>query len=326
MRIGKISENTLKRSVLKNIYSTGDRLVHGASLRDNCAVFSYAGDFTVTSTHQVLLNDPKEEVRFSILRGVNNLCSQGAAPDAVQIAILLPESMEETELKGIMSAAKDAACEFGVSISGGSTKTDKRVNVPVISVTAIGHRKEKDLPEVKAGWDILLTRPIALAGTAILAREKEEELKSRYPLRYIEEAKLFDERAALLPEAATAMKSFPCRMFSVSEGGIFGCLWEAARIAGAGLEIELKKIPIRQETVEICDFLGINPYELMSDGTMLVMTPDAESYIQELSKEGLDAIIIGKTQANNDKVIRNDDEIRYIDKPAADSIYTILNK
>lgn len=324
MRIGKISENTLKRSVLKNTYTTGNRLVHGASLRDNCAVFSYGEEFALASTHQVLLTNPEESLRFSIIRGVNNIYAQGGKPEAVQLALLLPENMEEPELSDLMKAAAKTAKELEISVSGGSTKTDKRIKESVISVTVIGSRKEKDLPEVKAGWDILLTRPIALSGTAILAKEKEEELKKRYPSRYIEEAKVFDRDLILLPEAATAMKSFPCRMFSVTEGGIFGCLWEAARIAGVGLEIELKKIPIRQESVEICDFLGINPYELMSDGTMLVMTPDGEGYKEALSGEGIEAVLIGTTKANNDKIIVNDDEVRYIDKPAADSIYILF--
>jgi hydrogenase maturation factor len=324
MRIGKISENTLKRSVLKNTYTTGNRLVHGASLRDNCAVFSYGEEFALASTHQVLLTNPEDSLRFSIIRGVNNIYVQGGKPEAVQLALLLPENMEEPELSDLMKAAAKTAKELEISVSGGSTKTDKRIKEPVISVTAIGSRKEKDLPEVKAGWDILLTRPIALSGTAILAKEKEEELKKRYPSRYIEEAKVFDRDLILLPEAATAMKSFPCRMFSVTEGGIFGCLWEAARIAGVGLEIELKKIPIRQESIEICDFLGINPYELMSDGTMLVMTPDGEGYKEALSGEGIEAVLIGTTKANNDKIIVNDDEVRYIDKPAADSIYILF--
>jgi hydrogenase expression/formation protein HypE len=37
-----------------------------------------------------------------------------------------------------------------------------------------------------------------------------------------------------------------------------------AEASGVGLEIDLKKIPVRQETIEICEFFGINPYELIS--------------------------------------------------------------
>ena len=36
------------------------------------------------------------------------------------------------------------------------------------------------------------------------------------------------------------------------------------RCSGVGLEIDLKKIPIRQETIEICEFFDLNPYKLLS--------------------------------------------------------------
>lgn len=52
----------------------------------------------------------------------------------------------------------------------------------------------------------------------------------------------------------------------ISEGGIFGALWEMADGAGIGLDVALKRIPIQQETVEICEFFGVNPYQMLSTG------------------------------------------------------------
>lgn len=59
-------------------------------------------------------------------------------------------------------------------------------------------------------------------------------------------------------------------MHDVTEGGIFGALWEMAEASGVGLDIDLKKIPIRQETIEICEVYDINPYLLISSGAMLI--------------------------------------------------------
>ena len=56
-------------------------------------------------------------------------------------------------------------------------------------------------------------------------------------------------------------------MHDVTEGGVFGALWEMAEASGVGLEIDLKKIPIRQETIEICEFFNLNPYQLISSGS-----------------------------------------------------------
>lgn len=325
MRIGKISENTLKRSVLKNTISLGDRIISGAGLRDNCAVFSYCeGEYLVVSTHQVLLPSFIDSVRFSIIRGANNIASAGAIPEAVELSVLLPADFEEPDLAAIMKKAKETAKAFNMSVAGGSTKTDPRITIPVISVTVLGTKGNRDLCEVQPEWDVLLTKPIGLAGTYILAKEKEEELKKHYPARYIDGALAFDKDVSILPEAATATESFVCRMFNVSEGGIFASLWETARMAGVGLDIDLKRIPICQETVEVCDLLDVNPYELMSDGTLLIMTPDGESLVSALKERGIPATLIGKTTADNGKVIHNEDEIRYVDKPAADSIYKLF--
>ena len=69
-------------------------------------------------------------------------------------------------------------------------------------------------------------------------------------------AKALDAYISVQSEAAVAVTSGVSAMHDVTEGGIFGALWEMAEASGVGLEIDLKKIPIRQETVEVCEFFG----------------------------------------------------------------------
>lgn len=71
---------------------------------------------------------------------------------------------------------------------------------------------------------------------------------------FVEQAQALDRYLSVMPEAATAVKSGVGAMHDVTEGGIFGALWEMAEASGVGLEIDLKKIPLRQETVEVCEF------------------------------------------------------------------------
>ena len=95
---------------------------------------------------------------------------------------------------------------------------------------------------------------IGIEGTAILAKEKEAALRERYSQPFIDKAKELDRYISVLSEAATAVKSGVAAMHDVTEGGIFGALWEIAEASGVGLEIDLKKIPLKRETVEICEF------------------------------------------------------------------------
>ncbi len=109
-------------------------------------------------------------------------------------------------------------------------------------------------------------------------------LRERYSQPFIDKAKELDRYISVLSEAATAVKSGVAAMHDVTEGGIFGALWEIAEASGVGLEIDLKKIPLKQETVEICEFFGINPYELISSGSMLMAAEDGNGLVMELEK------------------------------------------
>ena len=117
------------------------------------------------------------------------------------------------------------------------------------------------------------------------------------------------------------MKSGVGAMHDVTEGGIFGALWEMAESAGVGLEIELKKIPIKQETVEICEFFGINPYQLISSGAMLMAAEDGNRLVMNLKKAGIAATVIRKATDSNDRVIWNGEERRFLEPPKSDALY-----
>lgn len=104
-------------------------------------------------------------------------------------------------------------------------------------------------------------------------------------------------------------------MHDVAGGGIFGALWELGEQAGVGLQVHLKKIPIKQETVEICEFLGYNPYEMRSDGALLLVTNEGHTLVEALAQEGIAAEVIGMITDGNDKVILNDEEKRYLEPP-----------
>lgn len=323
MRLGKVSENVLKRSVLKQIHTGREEVICGAGLGENCAVFTFSDEeYTLISTHQTTVAGD-DVTRYCIHKAANNLAAAGAEPVAVELALLLPEEVEEPKLRAQMSQAEETCKELNIQLAGGSTKISKAVNWPVATVTGIGRRACADIPKAKPGQDIVITKWIGLEGTVLLAKAKEEELLTRYPLRMIREAQSFDRWLSVVPEAATAIKSGVCRMHDASEGGIFGALWEFGRMSGVGLEIDLKKLPIRQETVEICEFLELNPYELLSGGSLIIAADDGACLADELSLKGIPAVVVGKVTDNNDRVLINEDERRFLDLPKADQIYNL---
>lgn len=325
MRQGKISENVLKRSVLKKIKTHRKEVVSGAGIGKDCAILAFGEEETALSVTPVTA--PVTELSsYAIPMALNNVAVAGAEPVGVMLSILLPEETEEAEFQQIMEQAEDVCHTWNVEILGGHTEVTPAVAKPIMTVTGVGKKEaaRAGYPQgIKANQDIVVSKWIGLEGTARLAKEHKEELCSKYPARMIEEAARYDKYLSVIPEAATAMKSGVCGMHDVSRGGIFGALWEMASGAGVGLEVDLKKLPIKQETVEICEFFELNPYELLSGGCLIMVTEDGNGLVAALAREEIPAVIVGRTTDSNDRILYNEDEKRYLDMPKTDQIYNV---
>ena len=100
--------------------------------------------------------------------------------------------------------------------------------------------------------------------------------------------------------------------------------WEMAQASGVGLTVDLKKVPLRQETVEICEFFDLNPYQLISSGSMLMACDRGYDVVEALRKEGIRASVVGKFTDSHDKIIHYDEnETRYLEPPKPDELYKV---
>ena len=340
MKIGKVSGNVLKRSVLRQIHTKRDEIINGAGIGEDCAIFALSDTEAVISCMQEAAvavqaetgsactdgSEPCVSMAHVIQKCANNLAVCGAVPIAVMITFLLPESVEESILKTLMAEAEAACSGLSLQIVGGQTKISRGVTVPFVVVTGYGKAEKSGIctgKSAKPGHDIVVSKWIGLEGTALLAGQYREKLLGRYPAYLVDEAEGFDRYLSVIPEAATAMKSGVCAMHDASEGGILATLWELAEAAGVGLTIDLKKLPLRQETVEVCECLGCNPYELCSGGCLVMTCEDGLGLAAALEAEGIPAAIVGKITDSNDRIILNEDEVRYMDRPKQDEIFRL---
>lgn len=326
MKVGKVPEAVLKRSVLKQIRTTRPEVLLGASVGEDCAALALQEDEIIVLSTDPITGTVKDMGRLAIAITLNDLASAGAEPIGVMLTFLLPERISEAKLRAMMEQAEEAAHAANVQIMGGHTEITKAVNQPVISVVGVGKAKRGQLISTsgaRPGMDIVLTKWIGLEGTQIIAKEREAELLSHFPATLVEEAKSFEQYLSVLPEAAVAVKSGVSAMHDVTEGGIFGALWEMAESSGVGLEIDIKKIPIRQETVEICEFFDINPYELISSGSMLMASADGNGLVRALEAEGIHAVCIGKATEGNDRVLLASGDRRFLEPPKEDELYKV---
>lgn len=327
MKIGKVPESVLKRSVIRQLHTKRQEVVLGAGVGEDCAAVELAPDETFVLSTDPITGTVHEIGRLAILVTTNDLASAGAVPIGVMLTILLPEGFEESDLRHMMQEIEEAAAAVNVQIMGGHTEVTRAVNQPLVSVCGVGKAKKGRLVSTAGaapGMDIIATKWIGLEGTSIIAREKETQLLERFSASFIDQAKQMDAYLSVMSEAAIAVKSGVGAMHDVTEGGIFGALWEMAEASGIGLEIDLKKIPIRQETVEICEFFHINPYELISSGCMLMAAADGNQLVRDLEKEKIPAVIIGKATDSNDRVLLTGEERRFLEPPRTDELYKVV--
>lgn len=326
MRTGKLPINMLKRSIIKELKNKNSHVIRGAEVgADNALLRLEPHEEMIVSTESYEAYN-EAFAAMALKKAVNNLACGGGEPVAATLSLLLPKRFFENDLKQYMKKINQAAEEAGIQIMGGDTRIHPDIKVPFVTVTAMGKILKEPLwkeGKVKPGQELVVSKWIGMEGAFLIAKTKEKELEERYPGSMIAVVKDMQPKLTIELEAATAIKSGVHAMHDLSEGGIMGGLWEFAEKHGVGLEIDLKKIPVKQEIIEVCEFYEINPYMLRSGGSLLMATDNGTNLVRELEEVGISASVIGRITEGNDRVIYNEEEKRFLDLPQADEIYKI---
>lgn len=327
LRTGKVPENVLKRSIIKQIRNRRSEIIVGAGVGEDCAAIEISDDEIFVTSTDPITGTSHDIGALSVHVTANDIASSGAEVIGVMLSVLLPEGCEEEELKMIMQQVEEVCSDLNIQTVGGHTEVTPVVNQIVITTTGIGKVKKDKLVTTsgaRPGDDVVVTKWIGLEGTSIIAKEKEDELLARFAPALVDRAKGFASMLSVVPDARIAAGVGVSAMHDVTEGGIFGALWEIAESSGCGLEIDLNDIPVKQETVEICEVFNINPYALISSGSMLITAPNGSDIVRELKKAGINAAVIGKVTKGNDRVIINGDEKRFLEPPKSDELYKVV--
>ena len=329
MKTGKVPESVLKRSIIKQIKTKRPEILVGASVGEDCAVVELKEDELYVMSTDPITGTSHEVGSLAVHVTANDIASSGAEVIGVMLSVLLPEGTEEEELKTIMKQVEDTCHELNIQTIGGHTEVTRVVNQPVLTVTGIGKVKKDSYITTggaRPGDDVVVTKWIGLEGTSIIAREKEAVLRERFSEAFVRRAADFIQYLSVVPEARIAAGHGASAMHDVTEGGIFGALWEVAEASGVGLTIDLKSIPVMQETIEVCEVFGISPYQLISSGSMLITTQGGHDLVRELKEAGIEAAVIGKVTDSNDRILTNEDEIRFLEPPGSDELYKVYEQ
>ncbi len=181
------------------------------------------------------------------------------------------------------------------------------------------------LGKLELGQEIVVTGWIGLEGSSILAREREELLLSYLPQKILQKVQYIYAHIDIERVRQITSDLGATSIYIAGKGGIYGALWEMAKVSEVGIQIDLKSIPIRQETIEICEVFDIDPYMLMSGGALLVGTHHGASLVETLRRMDIHSHVVGHVTGDNDRVILHGEERRYLEPPKKDALYRALD-
>ena len=302
LRTGKLDAARLEQ-LLSALPQLDRSVLVGPRVGEDAAVIE-VGDRCIVSATDPITFAADRVGWYAVHVNANDVAVLGARPRWFLAVLLLPEGASSGLVESIMTDIRRACSALDVTVCGGHTEVTPHVDAPVV----VGHMLGEVAPtrlvrktSLQAGDDLLLTRGVAIEGTAILAREHRASLVAALPAAVVDRAAalLRDPGISVVHAALTAVAAGPVHaMHDPTEGGILNGLAELAAAASTGLEVEVARIPVLPETRQICDHLGLDPLRLIASGALLIGVPPSatEDVMAALTAQAIPVTRIGSVR------------------------------
>jgi hydrogenase expression/formation protein HypE len=299
--LGKLPPEHLAR-LLKDHASPDPRVVLGPGIGCDAAVIDFGDTLVVAKTDPITF--ASDEIGwYAVHVNANDIACTGATPRWFLATLLLPEGQTSPSLVDTIFDQIAGACrELGVTLVGGHTEITYGLDRAVVVGCMLGEVAPERLVKpggAQPGDALLLTKGIAIEGTAIIARE----LVERGELRGIDETLIERSRHFLYEPGISVVRDSSIAtatgrvhaMHDPTEGGLSTGLAELAEAAGVGLEIDEDALPILSETQALCAPMGLDPLGLIASGALLlaVAPEDSAGIVQTLEREGIPTARVG---------------------------------
>ncbi len=299
--LGKLNMEFLAR-LLRDYATLDERVVVGPQIGEDATVLDFGEKYLVAKTDPITF--ATEEIgHYAINVNANDLAVMGAKPQWFLATILLPERGTTDALVEEIFSQLSAACRsLDISFCGGHTEITYGLDRPIVVGQMLGEvAKDKLIRSsgAKVGDDIILTKGIPIEATAIIAREKEEELRGKFSPDLIQRCKDFLHKPgiSILRDAQIATGSAIIHaMHDPTEGGLATGLRELALASKVGLVIYEQEIYILPESALLCRHFGLDPLGAIASGALLIALAEGGSagVVKKLRAAGIQSAVIGR--------------------------------
>ena len=303
--VGKLKHDFLKE--LLPPYNRNADVVVGPQLGEDAAVIELGDNYLVATSDPITF--ATEDIGWYVVCvNSNDIAAMGATPKWLLVTLLLPEDATTPAMvRDIMAQLTQACAAFDITLCGGHTEVTPAVTQPVVIGQMMGVTHKNSLftsADACVGDVLILTKGLGIEATAIIAREREKELREKCDALFLEQAKnyLMDPGISVLKDAQIAIATGGVHaMHDVTEGGVTTAVYELATAAALGVIVYSDKLldsPLLYGDITrtLCDMFGFNPLGVISSGAMLIASePEkGETICQALGAAGINADIIGE--------------------------------
>lgn len=320
MKIGKLSNDKLDSLILSKFGHMRKEVVCSPHVGVDCAAVDLGGRIAVLSTDPITAAD-KNIGSLTVHVSSNDAAAAGAEPIGLLVTLLIPPHGTEEEVEHIAQELAEAAKLANIEIIGGHTEVTASVTRYVTCAAVIARAGKNGIitpAGMKAGQDIIMTKMAGIEGTAVIASDAAG--RTGLTDAELEEARGFMSMVSVVKEGLYAAEHGATAMHDITEGGVFGAAWEMAEASGCGMVLYPEKVLMHPITKKICQKFGIDPYRLISSGSMLIACDDGEGMVKGLAAIGIPAAVIGKAVESGVSTADGTE----IPAPEADELYKII--
>jgi len=298
--LGKLPAEHLSR-LLAQYAPTDPRVVLGPGVGRDAAVISFDDRYLVAKTDPITF--ASDEIGwYAVNVNANDVACTGATVRWFLTTLLLPGGQASARLVDtIFGQIADACRKLGIEMVGGHTEITHGLDRPIVVGCMLGEVLPERLVRsdgARPGDVLIVTKGIAVEGTAIIAREKADALAG-LDRSLLERCQgfLYDPGISVVRDAAVATAAGTVHaMHDPTEGGLATGLQELGEAAGVGLVVEKAAIPVLPETHTLCTRLGLDPLGLIASGALLMAVEpgDAGAILDAMEEAGIAAARIGR--------------------------------
>jgi HAD superfamily hydrolase (TIGR01509 family) len=241
--------------------------------------------------------------KYSVLVNANDIVTSGARPRWFLSTLVFPIGTSALSIRQVMGELSEVCRQCRITLCGGHTEISDAVTRPIVTGMMIGTVAPKrliDKRNIKAGDRVLLTKGVAVEGTAIIAREFSRKLTDiGISNADIRKCRRFLDHISILPEARLARDiEGVSAMHDVTEGGLATALDELSIAGGHRIKVAIEKIPIYPETAKICGLLKLDPLGLIGSGSLIICCRQyaRDILVGKIRKAGIPIADIGEVR------------------------------